>query len=75
MEYIFSAQHTHTSHTTTQNKMIRRRPTPAALPQPSMATSAMDPNRGAVAPYESIAGAWRSGSWALRSALLFGAPT
>jgi hypothetical protein len=49
----------------THNKeMIRRRPTPAALPPPSMATSTMDPNRGAAAPYESIAGAWRSGDGA-----------
>ncbi len=62
------------SHTNTQNKMIHRRPTPAALPPPSMATSAMDPNRGAAAPYESIADAWRSGLCALRLVTLFGAP-
>ncbi len=36
--------------------MIRRCPTPVALPPPSMATSAMDPNRGTAAPYESIGG-------------------
>ncbi len=31
-----------------------------------MATSAMDPNRGAVAPHESVAGARRPGSHSLR---------
>ncbi len=31
---------------------------PAALPYISMATSAMAPNHGAVAPHESVAGAW-----------------
>ena len=33
---------------------------PAALPSLSMATSAMDPNRGAAAPYESVWGAERA---------------
>ncbi len=47
----------HLTHNNTQNKMSRCRPTPAALPHISMATSAMDPNHGAVDPYESNAGA------------------
>ena len=40
----------------------------------SMATSAMDPNRGAVAPYESNVGGRRQGSRLLRLIPLFGAP-
>ena len=47
---------------------------PAALPSLSMATSAMDPNRGAAPPHEPIRGARRPGSRALRSMPLFGAP-
>jgi hypothetical protein len=51
-----------TSHNNTQNKMSCCRPTPAALPHISMATSAMDPNHGAADPYESTAGVGRPGS-------------
>ena len=47
---------------------------PAALPSLSMATSAMDPNRGASAPYESNVGGRRQGSRLLRLIPLFGAP-
>jgi hypothetical protein len=47
---------------------------PAALPSLSMATSAMDPNRGAAAPYESNVGGRRQGSRLLRLIPLFGAP-
>ena len=39
---------------------------PAALPSLSMATSAMDPNRGAAAPYESNVGGRRQRSRLLR---------
>jgi len=46
----------------------------AALPSLSKATSAMDPNRGATAPYESIAGGQCPGSRSLRPIPLFGAP-
>jgi len=47
---------------------------PAALLSLSMATSAMDPNRGAAPPHEPSRGARRPGSRALRSMPLFGAP-
>ena len=47
---------------------------PAALPSLSMATSAMDPNRGAAAPYESNVGGRHQGSRLLRLIPLFGAP-
>jgi len=40
----------------------------------SMATSAMDPNHGAMAPYESNVGGRRQGSRLLRLIPLFGAP-
>ena len=47
---------------------------PAALPSLSMATSAMDLNRGAAAPYESNGGGRRQGLRLLRLIPLFGAP-
>jgi hypothetical protein len=47
---------------------------PAALPSLSMATSAMDSNRGAAAPYESNVGGGCQGSRLLRLIPLFGAP-
>ena len=49
----------HLTHNNTQNKMSRCRPTPAALPHISMATSAMASNHGATISHESVAGAWR----------------
>ncbi len=53
---------------TRNHKMSRCRTAlpPAALPSLSMATSAMDPNRGGKAPYKSNAGAWCPGSRALQ---------
>jgi hypothetical protein len=62
----------HLTHNNTQNKMSRCRPTPAALPHISMATSAMDPNHGAADPYESTAGAGRPGSLSPRLVPLVG---
>jgi hypothetical protein len=52
------------SHKTLNHKMSRRCTAlpPAALPSLSVATSAMDPNRGAPAPYESNVGGRRQGS-------------
>ena len=44
------------------------------MPSLSMATSAMDPNRGAAAPYESNVGGRRQGSRLLWLIPLFGAP-
>jgi hypothetical protein len=67
--------HTNTTHTAHKHKMSRCHPTPtAALPLLSMATSAMDPNCGAGAPYESIAGTRRPGSRSLQLIPLIGAP-
>ena len=62
----------HLTHNNTQNKMSRCRPTPAALPHISMATSAMDPNHGAADPYESTAGAGWPGSLSPRLVPLVG---
>jgi len=64
------------SHKTLNHKMSRRCTAlpPAALTSLSMATSAMDPNRGAVAPYEYNVGGRRQGSRLLRLIPLFGAP-
>jgi hypothetical protein len=47
---------------------------PAALPLIFMEPSAMDPNRGDVAPDESTSGPWQPGSCTLRRIPLFGAP-
>ncbi len=47
---------------------------PAALSYISMATSAMDPNCGAAAPYESTAGAGWPGSRSLQLIPLIGEP-
>jgi hypothetical protein len=54
--------HTHATHNTTLHTKTRRAAAslpPVALTCISMATSAMAPNHGAVAPHESVAGAWR----------------
>ena len=66
----------HSIHKTLNHEMSRRCTAlpPAALPSLSMATSAMDPNRGAAAPYESNVGGRRQGSRLLRLIPLFGAP-
>jgi hypothetical protein len=66
----------HSIHKTLNHEMSRRCTAlpPAALPSLSMATSAMDPNRGAAAPYESNVRGRRQGSRLLRLIPLFGAP-
>ena len=64
----------HSIHKTLNQEMSRRCTAlpPAALPSLSMATSAMDPNRGAAAPYESNVGGRRQGLRLLRLIPLFG---
>jgi hypothetical protein len=64
------------SHKTLNHKMSRccTALPPAALPSLSMATSAMDLNRGAAASYESNVDGRRQGSRLLRLIPLFGAP-
>jgi hypothetical protein len=60
-----SEHHTHTQHTT-QHTKTRLAATAAALPPEALpyismaiSISAMTPNHGAVAPHESLAGAWQ----------------
>ncbi len=61
-----SEHHTHTQHTTHnsqhtthKNMMSRCRPTPSGVALYVHGNICMAPNHGAVAPHESVAGAWQ----------------